>query len=227
MTSDPVRDRIEEIFYGKSEQQRRFTQDFPVLPDVWLEYAKPGSEPVELLLTPHYESDAPTLARALRKRLTVERPPGSGERWSREHPELRAPRILFNQSVVLARLSFREMLRGALPLTDWWKNVITPIRRVWQPDALLNFAQAINKDNTGKLNEYGITDPMLIKKLIKVIAYIEYARNNAERPSPDASQESLTDAEMTQFARVFEDLPDPGEDSGMLWNISLDRKAST
>src|SRR5271165_3464844 len=177
MTSDPVRDRIEEIFYGKVDQQRRFTQDFPVLPDVWLEYAKPTSSRVPLLLTPHYDYDAPSLTRALRERLTVEIPPGSGERWSREHPELRGPRILFNQSVVLACLTFREMLRGALPLTDWWKNVITPINAVWQYGALWEFARWISEYKTGKPTEYNMTDP--------------------------------------------------GEHSGMLWSISLNREAST
>jgi len=227
MTSDPVRDRIEEIFYGKVDQQRRFTQDFPVLPDVWLEYAKPASSRVPLLLTPHYDYDAPSLTRALRERLTVEIPPGSGERWSREHPELRGPRILFNQSVVLACLTFREMLRGALPLTDWWKNVITPINAVWQYGALWEFAKWISEYKTGKPTEYNITDPMLIKKLIKVVAYIERARTPSEMSPPDSNQESLTEVEMTEFARVFENLPDPGEHSGMLWSISLNREAST
>jgi serine protease AprX len=227
MTSDPVRDRIEEIFYGKSEQQRRFTQDFPVLPDVWLEYARPSSLRVPLLLTPHFDYDAPTLARALRERLTIEIPPGSKKRWSREHPELPGPRILFNQSVVLACLSFREMMRGAMPLTDWWKNVINPIESLWQYDALMKFAQWVNTYETGRPSEYGITDPKLIKKLIKVIAYIECARTAPETASPDSNLESLTDVEMTQFARVFEGLPDPGEHSGMLWSISLNREAST
>ena len=59
------RDQIEELFYGKPEQQRRFTQDFPILPDVWIEYGKAPDKRVEVLLTPHNESDAPRMARAL------------------------------------------------------------------------------------------------------------------------------------------------------------------
>ena len=31
---------IEMLIYGDPEQQRRFTQDFPILPDVWIAYAK-------------------------------------------------------------------------------------------------------------------------------------------------------------------------------------------
>ena len=37
------RDTIERLFYGEPEHQRRFTQDFPILPDVWIEYRQePG-----------------------------------------------------------------------------------------------------------------------------------------------------------------------------------------
>src|SRR6185295_12698485 len=70
------RDQIEELFYGKPEQQRRFTQDFPILPDVWIEYGKTPDKRVELLLTPHNESDAASLARALRDRLQTDSTPG-------------------------------------------------------------------------------------------------------------------------------------------------------
>jgi hypothetical protein len=96
---------------------------------------------------------------------------------------------------VLACLSFREMMRGAMPLTDWWKNVINPIESLWQYDALMKFAQWVNTYETGRPSEYGITDPKLIKKLIKVIAYIECARTAPETASPDSNLESLTDVE--------------------------------
>jgi len=59
------RERIEELFYGRADNQRRFTQDFPILPDVWIAYGHKPAERVELLLTPHNESDAVSVARAL------------------------------------------------------------------------------------------------------------------------------------------------------------------
>ena len=55
------RDQIEALFYGRPENQRRFTQDFPILPDVWIEYGKDPAGRVEVLLTPHNESDAPAV----------------------------------------------------------------------------------------------------------------------------------------------------------------------
>jgi len=116
--SDPVdRDRIEELFYGRPDQQRRFTQDFPILPDVWIAYGRSPADRLELLLSPHNESDAATAASQLRQRLERDRN-APGGRWQAAHPKLPPPRVLFNESVVLAALSFWELLRDALPLTD-------------------------------------------------------------------------------------------------------------
>src|SRR6187200_427229 len=97
--------QIEELFYGQPEHQRRFTQDFPILPDVWIEYGRSPDARVELLLTPHNESDAATLARALRQRLAADGAGGGGQ----------AARVLYNESVVLAGLTFPQLLRAALP----------------------------------------------------------------------------------------------------------------
>src|SRR6267154_1931119 len=108
------REQVEELFYGKANQQRRFTQDFPILPDVWIAYGAEPSKRQELLLTPHNESDAPTLARALRERFGV-------------GPEDAGQNVLFNESVVMTSLTFHEMLCDALPLTDWWKRIVRPI----------------------------------------------------------------------------------------------------
>jgi hypothetical protein len=60
------REAIEDLIYGGANQRRRFTQDFPVLPDVWIGYGMESRKRLELLLTPHTRSDAPSLTRALR-----------------------------------------------------------------------------------------------------------------------------------------------------------------
>ena len=223
MTSDPIRAQIEELFYGKPEYQRRFTQDFPILPDVWLKYATSKSEREDLLLTPHFESDAPSLSTVLRERLQTE-PEADPKPGIEKHRR----RILFNQSVVLASLSFREMLRGALPLTDWWKNIVEPIRAaVLQHKTILAFAQSINEYEPGKPGGYGNIDPMLVKKLIRVMYCINYPRDNEGLPSPDWDRAALSDNEMQLFATVFDNLPQQQTGSGILWNISLNRDAST
>ena len=124
------RDTIERLFYGEPEHQRRFTQDFPILPDVWIEYGKNPAGRVELLLTPHNESDSATLARALRQRLAAE-PQAAGSS---------SARVLYNESVVLAALTFPQLLRAALPLSAWWERAVTPARPTWTRAALQQFA---------------------------------------------------------------------------------------
>src|SRR5688572_3762913 len=125
------RDQIEALFYGRPEHQRRFTQDFPILPDVWIEYGQNPAGRVEVLLTPHNESDAATAARALRARLQADR---AGDR---------PPRVLYNESVVLASLSFPELLRAALPITAWWQRAVTPLHATWTRNALITFARQL------------------------------------------------------------------------------------
>src|SRR6516164_3795639 len=101
------RTQIEQIFYGQPDQQRRFTQDFPVLPDVWIAYGTEPGQRFELLLTPHSRSDAATAAQALRERLTAEKTVDlGGVSWKAAHPGDQRARILFNESVVLANFSF-------------------------------------------------------------------------------------------------------------------------
>src|SRR6266851_4322317 len=122
--TEMTRQEIEELIYGKQEQQRRFTQDFPILPDVWIAFAEKREENqpekrkerIELLLTPYSPTTAATLSRALRERLKKERP--AIERYRARYPptdpEFKPrPRILFNDSVVFADFTFEELIRVA------------------------------------------------------------------------------------------------------------------
>ena len=88
-TSRPALDReLMECFIFGTARVRRFTQDSPVLPDVWLEYATgPDAAarltsptdanepfpPVKLLLTPFRDAAAGEVASVVRKRLEIER----------------------------------------------------------------------------------------------------------------------------------------------------------
>ena len=204
------RDQIEALFYGRPEQQRRFTQDFPILPDVWIEYGKNPNERVEVLLTPHNESDAPTVARALRERL--------------RHDGGATPRVLYNESVVLAALSFRQLLRGALPISAWWQRSVAPAGATWTRSALKNFAKQLSSSTPTTRAVRG-TDPKLLEKLIRIVGYIELERRG--EPLPDAASANLTQPEIDAFSVLFDKLEDPGDAAGVLWGISVNRRAST
>ena len=109
--------QIETLLFG-TERQRRFTQDSPVLPDVWLAYNQNPCAPVDLLLTPYRNGQPAELYTQLRTRLKG----GEGRKGS-------PWRITYNESYVVAELTFRELIRAALPLTKWWVRYVWPEAR--------------------------------------------------------------------------------------------------
>lgn len=93
----------------------RLTQDSPILPDVWVHYGLLGEgEPLDLLLAPHRQSSALALSRALAERL--------------DRPQHAA--LVHTQGIVAARLTLRDLIGAALPLSRWWQRyLIVPADR--------------------------------------------------------------------------------------------------
>ena len=136
------RDLMEQLLFGTG-RARRFTQDSPVLPDVWLEYAKQppddagrragatgqGSRrapadpfpPVKLLLTPYREVAAGEVRRTVRERLPVERRAAAWRAFG--HAPEPLPRVVYNLSTVAATLHFEDLVRVVLPMTEWWHRL--------------------------------------------------------------------------------------------------------
>lgn len=136
---------VERLIYGFGSHQR-LTQDSPVLPEVWAYFASPSAmnesqsgliapaptvavlpdqngaigEPLELLLTPHFDASPATLAGEIRQRLEVLK-----EARAEDGEESRKPRkIAYTQSYVAARLYFDEVARVLFPLTPWWRTYV-------------------------------------------------------------------------------------------------------
>lgn len=115
------RQLIEQLMFG-SGRVRRFTQDSPVLPDVWLEYAHDPANrsrpqkvdatdpapPAHLLITPYKETSTGEVRRVLRERLD-----------DRGHDR----RVIYNQSTVAATLFFEDLIKDVIPMTDWWDRL--------------------------------------------------------------------------------------------------------
>ena len=124
-----TRKEIFGLVYGPTAGGRRFTQDSPVLPDVWLEFGLHPGEPRDLLLTPFSIGDVRTppgkLAGIVSQRLKDGRPARGKSKAAGTESVLAGPPELgtgvsFNQSTVVARMTFREMCRCILPLSKWW-----------------------------------------------------------------------------------------------------------
>jgi serine protease AprX len=130
MKPSDTRARVDNIIFN--ETLRRFTQDSPVLADVWQDYmtlalGRQGHERVDLLLEPHRRSSPEALCEALRKRLS-----SAAEKKRRQQLPQQPQKsvgLSFNDSHVVVRLSLGELIRTALPLTKWWDQY------VWEPTA--------------------------------------------------------------------------------------------
>lgn len=116
------RETIQQLVYG-GDQTRRFTQDSPILPDVWAAFGENPLEGIDLLLIPNRATNAGKAATDLNKRLKDFR------RKRRFAPGLktkrRRPRIAHLPGVVAACLYFDELLELVLPSTIWWRENIT------------------------------------------------------------------------------------------------------
>lgn len=102
---------VEKLMFGTG-RARRFTQDSPVLPDVWLAYAgaleddhvmRSKREALELLLTPYRDAPPGVVRNELLARL----------------PKNTA-RVIYNQTTVMTDLHFEELVRSVIPMTAWW-----------------------------------------------------------------------------------------------------------
>jgi subtilisin family serine protease len=111
------RQAAEQLLFG-GQSAVRFTQDTPIRPDVWLQFAQDPNFRQRLLITPcqgHKQGGGSpgTLAKRLEARLHKDR-----EQRGRQQEE--PPYIVYNQTTVHARLSFEEVVRVLLPMSEWW-----------------------------------------------------------------------------------------------------------
>ncbi|MEA2329698.1 MAG: serine protease AprX [Thermoanaerobaculia bacterium] len=134
---------MEQLMFGAGTV-RRFTQDSPVLPDVWLQYVNeaanegsrgqhraavdaPNEGPstdfpaVKVLLTPFREASAGEVRRVLHDRLVA-------DRQRRGHQTEKVSRIIYNQTTIAATLYFEDLVRVVIPMTDWWERMVRQLR---------------------------------------------------------------------------------------------------
>ena len=96
-----------------TEQLKRFTQDSPVTPDVWLQYGGEPNTAIDLLLGPHEGATTGELAQAVLEADHSPTSPGPIE-------------LAYHGSHVAVRLTFEQMLRSVLPLSEWWQEHLWP-----------------------------------------------------------------------------------------------------
>jgi serine protease AprX len=187
-------EELQQLIYGAGPG-RRFTQDSPVMPDVWLAYGQ-TADPVDLLLTPHTGTTPGQLAAELQKRLP------------------NTARVAHSDTYVVARLSFDELISQALPLTLWWHDQIVDAgekrpRETFLPDWL-------------KGAERGKLAPQ-VQWLLEVVSRL-LAQHVAGDPDPkEIEQATLT--LLGEGADNSSRQTDVDPSAPMLWLVSRNRPA--
>jgi serine protease AprX len=241
--------QLEEVIFGKTGF-RRFTQDSPILPDVWMAYGLDPEEPADLLLTPTWGAAPGKLSNALADRLEAER---KAPRWQTVGRSKGAldPEIAYNVSAVAVRLYFDEMIRVVLPMTKWWdKYVLVDGGKVFKQlvgskahrrklgEALADSVRERDDYRPGQrgwdLNRaarhavWGRSKPRLPEHLIWLVRVagaialgVDGTEGEPERVIEDAP--ALVEA----FARLLEGAaPVEAGADGVVWSINLNRRAS-
>lgn len=161
------------IFLGRGVE--RFTQDSPILPDVWAEYGQRPNEQIDLLMNPYKDESPGRLCDVLVERLKP---------WARDPKPYRMPaRIVkegvgreaaVNQSTVVIRLYFDELVCVALPMTRWWNEYI------WRD----NLKPGKEQEIESFLNNKGEQD-----ELVEFMKRYPLERGTSSAAEPDAQKD--------------------------------------
>jgi hypothetical protein len=199
-------------------QLRRYTQDSPVMPDVWTAFGQAPDARLDLLLEPHREAGAATLALALQRTpMTAERP---------------VMKLAYNQSHVAAKLTFHELVCGVLPLSGWWRDYLWPAGTE-DVGALLTERKAeIVAGLENPMREQGRRAvgrelPGALIWFVGIVGRIEWERRNPDREvDPDEPPKGLTYELIVETATDLLSglLADTGEPP-CLWAVNRNRPA--
>jgi serine protease AprX len=225
--STPIqREDLESIIY-RDAGLRRYTQDSPVLPDVWFKFGQEPRKRVDLLLTPHRDSTPGEIANELLERLR------SDGAWQDvpafECDESCGNDVAFNQSTVVARLCFSELVRIILPMTDWWRD------HVWAGDGQTLKKFLTNKQfqasvaealKTGRYDKFEPRVPEQLLWMVKIVGIIALASLGSYEPAAATNPKLFIDA-CVKLLKGFAQR-DEGRRLGgsVIWSVSLNRKAS-
>ena len=131
-----LRDFLENVVYHTGDR-RRYTQQSPVMPDVWISYGMHPGEQLELLLVPDWHYTPAALAAALKERLDLNGARNKRLAKFRRSGKNFPPAVAHNQNTVVATLWFDELVREVLPLSRWWARSVAGIKARGDADKLV------------------------------------------------------------------------------------------
>jgi len=223
------RNAMEQLMLGVGKV-RRFTQDTPVLPDVWMRFAgvpvdddeepPPYDEPVKVLITPFRDASPGKVRNILDER------------------KQSSTRVIYNQSTVGAKLTFSDLVRVVLPMTDWWRKKVVknhPEAGTFAAPKLRRYVAKAVKDPEHPPIEKGAPkiapDVLWLVRVVGALAILHGdedvpAELTADKPrldrAPDAFWKRISDSALDAIAGL-ETVPEP---EAKIHSVSANRRAS-
>ena len=204
-----------------TEQLKRFTQDSPIMPDVWLQYGREPGAAIDLLLEPHAESTTAELAQAVLE----------ADHSANDPAPLQ---LAYNGSHVAVRLTFAELLRSVLPLSEWWQQHLWPpatgsvadVLAARREEIVAGLREPMCEQGRRPVREGELTGALIwFTGLVGRIAW-ELAHPDDEQPDEEPPPGLTYDLLVDLAAGALGDLqrlPPPGRP--LLWAVNRNRPA--
>jgi serine protease AprX len=173
MPNQTLGQEIVDALLLSSPDGRRFLQNSPILPDVWLHFAAEPDARLDLLITPHSSCPAGTVAVELAEAM----PRDANKR-----------EIAYLRGFVVAKLDYEELITHVLPRTGWWRAIQRSAFEDWSPPEA---EQGGRRKRAVKVYEPG--DPAVIAPKLEelVLAHLRFvARGAAEISAATGAQDS-------------------------------------
>jgi serine protease AprX len=236
------RNLMEQLMFGTG-RVRRFTQDSPILPDVWLEYVKELDAeatfpPVKLLLTPFREASAGDVRREILSRLREQRETAEWQAFG--HAPEPLPRVAYNQTTVAATLYFEDLIRAVLPMTDWWVHLDQQLKleNVQSPGVQESLADAVQDPEhsqalpTGRAEEPFVYLPPALLWMIRVAGTLALVQQRRPLPPGFLGKNGIVDATKEDWKIVVKAAADLirgvelGDPTARIYSVNLNREAT-
>ncbi|HEX8063696.1 MAG TPA: S8 family serine peptidase [Allosphingosinicella sp.] len=225
MAQEPAisKEVVNAILFGQGDQQR-FTQDTPILPEVWQLFASRPGDRHDLLITPMESRSAVALLGIL------------VDRMARRSVKAARPAPL--QSFVAIALSFDELIGIVLPLTKWARDAIDHFskqeakadeHRFTGEDAFQSVYQAAGGRRAASARGAPKQAPVLrgssfeAARILTLIAAIEVVRGTRGRIEDLDDLFRRRGAISTRLAQLARSYRDGEKDVAWIWRVASNR----
>jgi serine protease AprX len=230
---------VEFILLGPLDDRRQL-QDSPILGDVWVEFGRSLGKRRDLLIAPYRGEHAGSVAALIDNGLTV------------EDDQDGAADIAFLQGLIVASLTFKEMMQVVAPKTKWWtsrwrkdvdasstgssveKHEVQDYNPDKVKDVIVKKILGPAKEWHTKSGQGRVQEVPPLERFLTLTALILWACETKAQPAPNVDDQisyvlNQAIADIDEIARLLHDLAaemlkDRTRDP-LVWQVSLNRPA--